>query len=338
MLRPQYLTGKYVISRTNRCAAKRLNAMLDFDLFDERTITAKLQNAAGIPPGSPVVLGIGDDCAIYRPRGSADDLLFTCDLLIEDVHFLRETHTPAEIGRKALARSLSDIAAMGGSPRFCLAALCLPSWAAGPVNTKWPERFFNGLLDLAAESGTVLAGGDLSHGEKFACDVTVCGAVPRGTALRRDGAREGHEIYVSGALGGAALGLETGKGKARRRYIRPEPRLALGQFLREKLRATSGMDLSDGLSLDLRRLCLASGVAAEIAAPPAFPGASPAQSLHGGEDYELLFTVRIGTRVPKEFGGVPLTRIGRIVKGVAGSVRLDGEPLTPLGYDHFAPR
>jgi thiamine-monophosphate kinase len=303
-------------------------------LSDEGTITEKLRKSAAIPPGSPVVLGIGDDCAIYRPRGSADDLLFTCDQLIEGTHFLRATHKPADLGRKALARSLSDIAAMGGEPRFCLVALCLPPWATGEA--KWTDRFFDGLLKLAGASGAVLAGGDLSHGEAFACDVTVCGAVPRGTALRRDGARDGHEVYVSGLHGGAALGLETGKGKAFRRYIRPEPRLALGQFLREKLRATSAMDLSDGLSLDLRRLCLASGVAAEITAPPGFPGASRAQTLHGGEDYELLFTVRPGTRVPGQFGGVRLTRIGAVVKGVAGALRLDGVPLEPLGYDHFA--
>jgi thiamine-monophosphate kinase len=312
--------------------------LLDCDLFGESTITGKLRQTAKIPPGSPVVLGIGDDCSIYRPRGSADDLLFTCDLLIEGVHFLRETHTAADLGRKALARGLSDIAAMGGAPSFCLVALCLPPWAAGAGQAKWADRFFAGLLELASATGTVLAGGDLSHGEKFACDVTVCGAVPRGGALRRDGAREGHAIYVSGALGGSALGLETGKGKAFRRYLRPEPRLGLGQFLRDRLRASAAMDLSDGLSLDLHRLCLASGVAAEITAPPRFPGASLAQSLHGGEDYELLFTVRTGTRVPEQFGGLRLTRIGAIVKGPAGLVRLDAEPLSPLGYDHFAAR
>jgi thiamine-monophosphate kinase len=307
-------------------------------LFDEGTITEKLRKSARIPPGSPVVLGIGDDCAIYRPRGSADDLLFTCDLIVEGSHFRPETHPAADLGRKALARGLSDIAAMGGTPRFCLVALCLPPWAASAGRSRWADCFFAGLLELASDTGTVLAGGDLSHGEKLACDVTVCGAVPRGGALRRDGAREGHEVYVSGALGGAALGLESGKGKAFRRWLRPEPRLALGQFLRDKMRATAAMDLSDGLSLDLHRLCLASGVAAEIAAPPRFPGASLAQSLHGGEDYELLFTVRTGTRVPRQFGGVRLTRIGAVVRGLPGAVRLDGEPLRPLGYDHFAAR
>jgi thiamine-monophosphate kinase len=326
----------FAVSRTASAVSHRkicdFNYLLDFDLRDERAITERLRKAAKIPPGSPVILGIGDDCAIYRPRGSADDLLFTSDMFIDGVHFLRETHKPAAVGRKALARSLSDIAAMGGAPRFCLVSFCIPGWA----NAKWVDGFFDGILNLAVETGTFLAGGDLSHGETLACDVMVCGAVPRGTALRRDGARPGHEIYVSGALGGSALGLEKKQRKALQRHLYPEPRLALGRFLREKLRATSAIDLSDGLSLDLRRVCLASGVAAEIAAPPRFPGASPEQALHGGEDYELLFTVPPGTKVPERFEGLPLTRLGSILRGSAGEVRLDGKPLAALGYDHFA--
>jgi thiamine-monophosphate kinase len=248
------------------------------------------------------------------------------------VHFRRETHKPAVAGRKALVRSLSDIAAMGGAPRFCLVSLCVPAWAG----VRWVDRFFDGILCLAASTGAVLAGGDLSHGEKLACDVTVCGAVPRGTALRRDGARPGQEIYVSGSLGGSALGLATGKGKALRRHMSPEPRLALGSFLRDRLRATSAIDLSDGLSLDLKRLCLASAVDAEIVAPPRFPGASLEQSLHGGEEYELLFTVPGGVKVPDRFEDLPLTRIGVILRGSGGVVHLDGKPLAALGYDHFA--
>lgn len=305
--------------------------LLDFGLRDERAITERLRKAAIIPAGSPLIVGIGDDCAIYRPRGSADDLLFTSDMLIEGVHFRRETHTGAQAGRKALVRSLSDIAAMGGAPRFCLVSLCVPGWASAA----WVDRFFDGILGLSTETGAVLAGGDLSHGETLACDVTVCGAVPRGTALRRSGARPGDRIYVSGTLGGSALGLETKERKARKRHVCPEPRLDLGWFLREKLRATAAIDLSDGLSLDLRRICLASGVAAEITEPPRFPGASLDQALHGGEDYELLFTVREGVRVPQAFQDLPLTRIGTIVRGAGGVVRLNGTPLPPLAYDHF---
>jgi thiamine-monophosphate kinase len=123
--------------------------------------------------------------------------------------------------------------------------------------------------------------------------------------------------------------------------MKPEPRLALGQYLRTKLRATAAMDISDGLSLDLERLCVASKVNAEIADPPTFPGASIEQALHGGEEYELLFTVRAGTRVPPAFEGLALTRIGvirrpdRITKNQAGQVRLSGKLLLALGYDHF---
>jgi thiamine-monophosphate kinase len=171
--------------------------------------------------------------------------------------------------------------------------------------------------------------------------VTVCGAVPRGKALRRDGARPGDEIYVSGRLGGSARGLGTGKGKAWRRHIYPEPRLALGRFAREKLAAASAIDISDGLSLDLHRLCLASGVAAEISDPPRFPGATLDQALHGGEEYELVFTVRSGTVVPASFEGLPLTRIGTICKGpsgggMPGEVRYGDRILPALGYDHFS--
>jgi thiamine-monophosphate kinase len=219
---------------------------------------------------------------------------------------------------------------MGGVPKFCLVSLCVPEWA----QARWVDRFFDGILQLAAAAGATLAGGDLSHGNRLFCDVTVCGSVPRGAALRRDGARAGHEIYVSGTLGGSALGLETMRGKARQRHLLPEPRIALGSFVREKLRATAAIDISDGLSLDLRRLCLASGVGADIVPPPVFRGASLDQALHGGEEYELLFTVRGGTRVPPDFEGLPLTRIGRIIPG-EGDVRLDGRVLKPLGYDHF---
>jgi thiamine-monophosphate kinase len=300
--------------------------------ISEQTITARLREMARLPPRSPVVLGIGDDCAIYRPRGSPDDLLFTADLFLEDIHFRRQTHQAADAGRIALARSLSDIAAMGGSPRFCLVSLCVPKWAS----PRWTDSFFQSLNTLAVAHGAVLAGGDLSSGDTLACDVTVCGAVPRGKALRRDGARPGHRIYVSGALGGSALGLTSHKKHAWRRHLNPEPRLALGRYIRETLHATAAIDISDGLSLDLHRLCLASGTAAEIADPPRFPGASLEQALHGGEEYELLFTVRPGARVPPHHQGLPLTCLGTILKGRPGEVRHNGTPLPALGFDHFA--
>ena len=284
------------------------------------------------PGGKALVAGIGDDCAIWRPPESGEDQIYTTDFLIENVHFRRDTHTAADAGHKALARGLSDIAAMGGTPRFCLVSLGLPAWAAN----RWIDGFDRGLLRLAAETGTFLAGGDLARTEMVVCDVVAGGTVPKGKALRRDHARPGQAIYVSGVLGGSALGLETRRGAAWKRHVRPSPRLSLGRYLRAELRAAAAMDLSDGLSADLRRLCLESGVAAVIDRPlPVFPGASLDQALHGGEDYELLFTVGSRTRVPEAFEAIPLTRIGAVTKGPAGAVTFFGAPLAPRGYDHF---
>jgi thiamine-monophosphate kinase len=284
-----------------------------------------------MPRARGIALGIGDDCAIFRPRGAVEDLLFTTDMLIEDVHFRRATHGAADIGWKALARGLSDLAAMGAAPRFCLLSLALSEWA----DRRWIDGFYRGLLELAAREGAPLIGGDLARAEMAMCDIVCCGAAPRGAALRRDGARAGDAIYVSGALGGSALGLETQRGRGWRRHLRPVPRLALGRFLRERLGATAAMDLSDGLSLDLHRMCTASGLSAEIEVPPRFPGASLDMALHGGEDYELLFTLPAKRKAPPEFEGLPLTRIGAMRRGASGQVVLNGAPLPPLGWDHL---
>jgi thiamine-monophosphate kinase len=291
----------------------------------------RIRSQAGITRGAGIALSIGDDCALFRPRGATEDLAFTTDLLVEDVHFRRNTHKPADVGWKALARGLSDIAAMGAQPRFCLLSLALAEWAGDA----WVDGFYRGLLRLAAREKAPLIGGDLGHSVVTTCDIVVAGSVPRDKALRRDGARAGDAIYVSGRLGGSALGLETGRGAAWKRHLRPEPRIALGQFLRRNVKATAAMDISDGLSTDLQRLCAASGLRAEITAPPRFPGATLEQALHGGEDYELLFTARARTSVPAAFDGIPLSRIGVMRRGLAGEVTLDGAPLPPLGYDHF---
>ena len=168
-------------------------------------ILKEIRRRAMLPSAHGIVLGIGDDCAIFRARGSHEDLLFTTDLLIERVHFRRDTHPPEAVGHKALARGLSDIAAMGGVPRFCLLSLAVGK-SSGSV---WIERFYDGLLRLAHKARVPLAGGDLARAATIACDIVVCGAVPRGRALRRDGARAGDAIYVSGRLGGSALGLAT---------------------------------------------------------------------------------------------------------------------------------
>jgi len=304
---------------------------LEPDKTGEDAILEAVRRQAHWPRRREVLLGIGDDCAIYRQRGASEDLLFTTDLLIEDIHFRRASHPAEAVGHKALARGLSDIAAMGGSPRFCLVSLAV----ADPSDRRWIGRFYDGLLRLARATGAQLAGGDLGHAAKTMCDIVVCGAVPRGRALRRNGARNGDAIYVSGRLGGSALGLEKQQGRSWARHLRPLPRLALGVFLRERLGASAMMDLSDGLSLDLHRLALASGLEAHIEPPPRFPGASLEHSLHGGEDYELLFTVAPHRRVPPRFEGLQLTRIGVMRKGRAGDVYLQGSPLPALGYDHF---
>ncbi len=299
--------------------------------WGEREIVEAIRRRAGIRPKRGLRLGIGDDCAIYRSPGAREDLLFTTDLLLEDVHFRHATHPPEAVGHKALARGLSDIAAMGGVPRFCLLSLA----AGRRTDGEWIGRFYDGLLRLARSCGVALAGGDLARADKTACDIVVCGAVPPDRALRRDGAHAGDAIYVSGRLGGSALGLQKKSGKAWERHLRPQPRVALGIFLREKVGASAAMDLSDGLSMDLPRLALASGLEAAIEPPPRFPGASAGQALDGGEDYELLFTAPPRAKVPARFGNVPLTRIGLMRRGRPGAVYLSGEPLAALGYDHF---
>jgi thiamine-monophosphate kinase len=255
-----------------------------------------------------LIAGIGDDCAIWRP-GAGEDLVFTTDFLLEGVHFEREIYSPADIGHKALARGLSDIAAMGAEPRFCLLSLAL----APDCDRRWVDSFYSGLLKLAKRFRVDLAGGDLSHSDRVLCDIVVCGAVPKGRALRRDGARAGDAIFVSERLG-----------RDWREHRRPVPRIELGLALRG--RATACMDLTDGLSLDLHRLCLASGVAAALENIPARKG----QASEQGEDYELLWTMPPRLKPPR--GAI---RIGTITEGRAGLVLLHGEPLPVSGYDHF---
>ena len=148
----------------------------------EQELINRVRSYIAFPRRSGVTLGIGDDCAIYRPRQSPEDLLLTTDLFVEDVHFRRSTHLPEDAGWKALARGLSDIAAMGGSPRFCLLSLALAPW----TDTRWIDRFYRGLLRLANRESAPLIGGDLGHSDKLAADIVVCGAVPRNQALRRD--------------------------------------------------------------------------------------------------------------------------------------------------------
>lgn len=279
--------------------------------MNELALIEKIRRLAG--RGPRITLGIGDDCAIYRPR-RGEDLLFKIDPMIEDIHFRRD-QPPAVIGHRALARNLSDIAAMGGTPDFCLVSLAVPAKLGENSVEQWIDEFYRGLMALARRTSTALAGGHLAQAEKIYCDVVVSGSVPRGKALLRSGARPGDLLYVSGRLGKSWEG-------------RIQPRLELGQALRG--RATSCMDLSDGLALDLHRLCLASGVAAVLERVPMVRGATLERALHGGEDYELLFTLPLRKSPPRG-----TTLVGSIVKGRAGSVEFRGQPLAPRGYDHF---
>lgn len=252
--------------------------------------------------GRGLILAIGDDCAIFRPAGSREDLVFTTDPLIEGIHF-RSGTAAHRIGQKAMGRALSDIAAMGATPRFCLISLAIPKGFA-------IEAFYRGVNRYRVP----IAGGDLAHTRRISCEVMVCGSVPRGAALRRDGAKAGDTIYVSGPLGANAA---SGYRKM------PEPRLKLGQQLRR--RAHACMDISDGLSIDLHRLCQASNLAATLHRIPVAPGASLEHALHGGEDYELLYTGR-------DLPGIP---IGEMTTGPSGEVTYDGLPVKRMGWDHF---
>jgi len=251
---------------------------------------------------------IGDDCAVV-PSPHNQDLLFTTDFSIEGVHFTPDT-PPEQIGYRAAARGMSDIAAMGGTPQYCLISLAL----APGTDQPWIDNFYRGVNKLLRQTKTKLAGGDISHASQLVCDIMLCGTVSKGKALRRSGAKTGDGIYVSGPLGGW---------KHKPVIV---PRLDIGRKLIGK--ASACMDISDGLALDLHRLSLASGVAAEIDSVPLVDGATVEQALHDGEDYELLYTAPPNRRVP----GI---RIGTITKGKPGALRYRGKKLAPLGYDHI---
>jgi thiamine-monophosphate kinase len=278
-----------------------------------------------------LLLGVGDDAAIFRATHDCDEIV-TCDWFLEGTHFLRDKHPADAVGWKCLARAVSDVAAMGGVPRCFLLSLALPSTHLG----RWLVEFLQGLRRASQRFRCVLAGGDTTRREKILTNVTVLGEVRTCSALLRSNAQPGDVIFVSGRLGEAELGLRLlrmQKSKVNRRHpllakhLYPEPRLAVGRWLAENRLASAMMDLSDGLSTDLPRLCEASrvGAALDSAKIPAVRvpergrtcGENPlGLALHGGDDYELLFTVprSKSKRIPRSFHGVPLTEIGEITK------------------------
>ncbi len=298
---------------------------------------------------------IGDDCAVL-PKDSKTDLVVTADMLIEDIDFRLEWTTPKFLGQKALAVSLSDIAAMGGEPKWAMLSFGVPKklWKTG-----FPDKFFDGYHRLSEKLKIEIVGGDVSRTpDKLVIDSIVAGEVPKGHAVLRSGAKPGDGIFVTGPLGGAAAGLVLLERGLRYsptitswqktlllQQLQPLPS-PLGVELR-KLGATAMIDLSDGLSSDLAHLCAASGVGAQISREniPIERKISGLKftddekfrlALNGGEDFELLFTVteRHASRLNK----LPVTRIGRITADAGRIEILDDGVLKALpasGFRHF---
>jgi thiamine-monophosphate kinase len=329
----------------------------------ERALIDRIRRRLPPAPRS-LVVGIGDDAAVdVGERGSFSVL--SVDALVEGVHFDRRFSSLGDVGYKALAVNLSDLAAMGASPRLALLSLILPE----PLLVTDVDDLLDGLLAMAAQAGVTLAGGNISRSPgPLVIDVTVTGAVRPRRVLTRGGGRAGDQLYVSGHIGAGAAGLEwlrehgaTG-GEAPgdpalaecvARHRRPEPRTRLGRLLGQTRTASACMDLSDGLADAVRQVAHASGTGARIDAGtiPIHPGAAGwfrtrggdplVASLSGGDDYELLFAVahrrRGGLRlVGRQARGLALTRIGELTADRAIRLERDGVPVSmPEGFTHF---
>ena len=307
-------------------------------------------------PWKKLIAGIGDDTAAWR--GDASIQLATVDALIQDVHFSLDTTSWEEVGWKALAINLSDIAAMGGNPRYALVSLALP----GRTEVDDVTALYRGMLELAQQFEVAIVGGNISRSPQVAVHVTVFGGAAHQDKhiLTRSAAKRGEKVAVTGHLGAAAAGLDMlGKNltfdsettaSLRKAFLRPYPRIAEGQLLVEQ-GVEAAIDISDGLIADLNHVCKASGVSARIEvdrvpiSPPvraSFPDKALELALAGGEDYELLFT---GTpqKIDKvrKAASCPVTLIGEITAGKAGDITLvdsRGNPvdLPRTGWDHFA--
>lgn len=304
-------------------------------------------------PASGARLGVGDDAALLAPT-SGMELAISTDMLLVDRHFLPDDD-PEQLGHKVLAVNLSDLAAMGAQPRWALLALALPA-----ADEDWLAAFSRGFFALADRHGVELVGGDTTRGPLSFC-VTILGEVEAGRALTRAGARPGDDIWVSGRLGGAALGLVHVQGglhltpeeaaSCRQCLHAPEPRVALGRALLGV--ASAGIDVSDGLLADLGHILERSGVAADVDFHrlPAHPAVAARLSdpivrrclLAGGDDYELCFTAppdrAKAVEAAARTAGVAVTRIGRIRAGEGLTLHgADGVPMPIVahGYDHFA--
>jgi thiamine-monophosphate kinase len=345
-------------------AAMRARTHVPLSRIGEDAVV-RMFTGARLPPGAArrtaVLVGPGDDAAAVRPARGAR-LLLTTDLLAEDVHFRRRWARPADLGWKLAAVNASDIAAMGGRPRWALLSLALPPG----LDRSFAAELGRGVRAAARRFGFSLVGGDTcASAAGIFLSLTLGGeAGPR--LLTRDGARPGDRIFVTGHLGASTLGLAALERQdaaplppplrgCARRHLRPEPRLAFGAALAGAGLAHAALDVSDGVSRDLGRLCAASRVGADVhsGALPVLPsttraarllGQDPtAAALHGGEEYELLFTARAGAarRVCALGGrlGLRVTEIGRILPRGEGLSVTGGDgrrqPLTALGWEHF---
>jgi thiamine-monophosphate kinase len=316
------------------------------ELTEEALLDAIRRVLSGAGP--EVRVGVGDDAAVLAPTGG--ELVITTDVSVEGVHFARQRTAARDVGYKAIVVNVSDIAAMGASPRAAVCALVLPP----DVGAAWVMELFGGMREACDEYALWLVGGDLSRGRDASIAVTVTGEVAPGRAVLRSGAHAGDRVVVTGELGGSAAGLRLSAAPAKptelelalvRRHLRPVARVGEGGVLAAH-GATAMMDVSDGLAIDLSRLAAASGTGATVVLGdvPVAGGATLDDALGGGEDYELLATIPDDAAVEaarmelKEAFGVPLTEIGRIVDGVGlTGVEADGteRPLEATGWDHF---
>ncbi len=323
----------------------------------EKALIAEIRRLASCSPrdrsrgSNPAIFtGIGDDCAVLRLRPGQESLV-TTDFTLEGIHFRRDWHPPESVGHRCLTRGLSDIAAMGGEPVAAFLSLALPR----DLPQSWVGRFSRSLIRLAQRFGVTLAGGDTAESPNgILADIMVIGTAPKGKSVLRSGARPGDRIFVSGELGGSSAAVVRMRSKPKKklnprdypRHFYPEPRIELGRILREKGLASAMIDTSDGLSTDLAHLCEESNVGAELNATliPCASVGKPARevdldlALHGGEDYELLFTAPPGKRVPAQIAGLALNQIGHITRPRIILVRnLKGiaYKLEPRGWEHF---
>ena len=314
------------------------------DLSEDELIDAIRRVLSGARP--EVLVGPGDDAAVVT--SGSGDLVLTTDAMVEDVHFRLDQTTPRDLGYKALAINLSDLAAMAASPRYALCALTLSE----RVDATWVVELAAGMRACAEEFALSLVGGNLSRGPAVSIAVTVTGEVGPGRAVRRDGARPGDRVVVTGTLGGAAAGRRLAEARswsdderdALRRWMRPTPRVGEAGVLAAH-GVTAMIDVSDGFALDLSRLTRESEVGArvEFARVPVHPVATRAEALGGGEDYELLATLPDGDSVDaarvelQERFGVSLADVGDIIEEGLLAVEDDGQehPLEVEGWDHF---